>query len=147
MVAQLTHLLRDCNHQLLANQHRSEILSPKLLGYTFIPVLEILLHVKRLSSPKEGALLTQCLGRNLSRFLFLTALLWLKETLCNSSSNYYKKSSNNLVNSIDGCCNVELQSFRIEPSRNCTSAWVLFCKFAAYFQNTFFKNTSGGFLL
>ena len=24
-----------------------------------------------------------------------------------------------------------------------TSAWVFFCAFAAYFQNTFFKNTSG----
>ena len=26
---------------------------------------------------------------------------------------------------------------------NRTSAWVFSCKFAAYFQNTFFKNTSG----
>ena len=30
---------------------------------------------------------------------------------------------------------------------NHTSAWVFSCKFAAYFQNTFPKNTSGGLLL
>ena len=30
---------------------------------------------------------------------------------------------------------------------NHTSAWVLSCKFAAYFQNTFLKNTSGWLLL
>ena len=147
MVAQLTHLLREYNHPLLANQHRSEILSPKLLGYTFIPVLEILLHVKCLSSPKKGALLTLCLGRNLSRFLFPDHLAMAEGNPLQQKQQLLQKSSNNLVNSIDGCCNVELQSFRIEPSRNCTSAWVLFCKFAAYFLNTFLKNTSGGFLL
>ena len=30
--------------------------------------------------------------------------------------------------------------------RNCTSAWVFSCEFAAYFQNTFPKNTSGQLL-
>ena len=30
---------------------------------------------------------------------------------------------------------------------NRTSAWVFACKYAAYFQNTFSKNTSGGMLL
>ena len=41
----------------------------------------------------------------------------------------------------------DFNNFALQLYWNYTSAWVFSCKFAAYFQNTFYKNTSGGLLL
>ena len=45
------------------------------------------------------------------------------------------------------CSEKMRQIFIRTPMPNCTSAWVFSCKFAAYFQKTFPKNTSEGLLL
>ena len=54
------------------------------------------------------------------------------------------------------CSEKMQQIYRGTPMRNCDfnkvdwnhpSAWVFACKFAAYFQNIFYKTTSGGLLL
>ena len=68
-----------------------------------------------------------------------TKWLWVRIPLMSLKSLYFQKQPSRGVPRKSYS-----ENYVANPQKNTHAEWVVSCKFAAYFQNTFSKNTSGG---